>query len=94
MKSTFSFTHVKLKFQFYECGFGSLTNYKIQYNINFILLILFTVLYDAEFLILIPYLLNFTDATPTASFIFIFFVYMLFITLILDTSLRALDWQP
>ena len=38
---------------FYECGFKSLSNIKVQYNINFILIILFLIIYDGEFLFLI-----------------------------------------
>ena len=48
----------KAKFQ---TVYSPLTNIKIQYNINFILIMLFILIYDGEFLILIPAALNFSS---------------------------------
>lgn len=46
------------KLNFYECGFKNLTKKKISYEINYIMLVLFLLIYDGEFLILIPYAFN------------------------------------
>ncbi len=46
------------KLNFYECGFKNLTKKKISYEINYIMLVLFLLIYDGEFLILVPYAFN------------------------------------
>jgi len=53
---TNKYFHYKLNF--YECGFRNLTKKKISYELNYIMLILFLIIYDGEFLVLIPYAFN------------------------------------
>ena len=92
-KYYYSNKYYKLKFNFYECGFKSLTKFQITYNINFILLILFLLLYDGEFLLLIPFTLNITTANAGVFFLICFFLIWLLFTLFLDYIYSALDWQ-
>lgn len=92
-KYFYSNKYYNTKLNFYECGFKSLTQFKINYNVNFLLLILFLLLYDGEFLIIIPFSLNLTIATFSNYFIIFYFLLWLFVTLLLDYIFNALEWQ-
>lgn len=93
LKYFYSNKNFEYKLNFYECGFKSLTNIKIQYNINFILIILFLIIYDGEFLFLIPFSLNVSTLNYTSLFIILFFLYFLIITIIYDLIYNSLEWQ-
>ncbi len=81
------------KLNFYECGFKSLTNIKIQYNINFILIVLFILIYDGEFLLLIPVGLNVSVLNFSSVMILLLFLLLLIFTLIFDLIYNSLEWQ-
>ena len=92
-KYTYSYKYFNYKLNFYECGFKNLTVFKIHYNINYIMLILFLLVYDGEFLVLIPFALNIVCISIEVVFsVFLFLVWLL-IALIFDMAYRALDWQ-
>ena len=93
LKFYYSNKSFEYKLNFYECGFKSLTNVKVQYNINFILIILFLLIYDGEFLILIPLALNISIVSFPSIFLFIFFIYFLIITILYDLIYNSLEWQ-
>lgn len=92
-KFFYSNKYYQLKFSFYECGFKSITKFQISYNINFILLILFLLIYDGEFLIIIPFTLNLMNSSFNVYIIVLFFFIWLLLTLFLDYIYNALDWQ-
>lgn len=92
-KYFYSNKNYNYKLNFYECGFKSLTNIKIQYNINFTLIILFLLIYDGEFLILVPMALNINILNFVSLFIFIVFITLLIFTLLLDYIFNSLEWQ-
>ncbi len=92
-KLFYSNKNYNYKLNFYECGFKSITNIKIYYNLNFILLILFILIYDGEFLLLIPFSLNIKINFLIASLVIIYFLIWLIVTLIIDYIYNALDWQ-
>ena len=92
-KIFYSKKNFTFKLNFYECGFKSLTNIKIQYNINFILILLFVLIYDGEFFLLIPFSINSTNVTIFSFFIIFFFLIWLVITLLIDYIYGALEWQ-
>lgn len=93
LKFYYSNKNFTYKLNFYECGFKSITNIKVQYNINFILIILFLLIYDGEFLILIPISLNISLLNFISIFILLFFMLLLIITLIYDLIYNSLEWQ-
>lgn len=93
LKYFYSNKNFNNKLSFYECGFKSLTNIKIQYNVNFILLLLFLLIYDGEFLILIPFALNIAIMNFIPLFVLIIFITLLLITLLLDLVYNTLEWQ-
>ncbi len=81
------------KFNFYECGFKSFTTKTIKYNISYIMLILFLLIYDGEFLILIPFTLNVQLTNCIIVISLSLFMIWLLIALIFDYAYNALDWQ-
>jgi len=92
-KFYYSNKYYNTKLNFYECGFKSLTQFQVNYSINFTLLVLFLLLYDGEFLILIPFSLNVLSSTFSTYFIIFYFLIWLYLTLILDYIFNALEWQ-
>lgn len=81
------------KLNFYECGFKSLTNIKVQYTINFTLIMLFLLIYDGEFLVLIPLALNVSLLNISSLIILFIFILFLIITLAIDYVYNSLEWQ-
>ncbi len=93
LKYYYSNKNFEYKLNFYECGFKSLTNIKVQYNINFILILLFLIIYDGEFLFLTPFALNVSVINFTSLILLVFFIYMLIITILYDLIFNCLEWQ-
>ena len=81
------------KLNFYECGFKNLTKQKISYELNYIMLVLFLLIYDGEFLILIPYAFNTSLLSIEVLICVVFFFIWLIIALIIDYVFSALEWQ-
>ena len=73
LKYFYSNKYFKNKYNYYECGFKSLTINQIKYSVNYILVILFLIIYDGEFLILIPFSLNSSENDIFGFFLTIFF---------------------
>lgn len=92
-KYLYSNKYENYKLNFYECGFKSLTKTKLSYSINYIMLILFLLIYDGEFLILIPFSLNLAAINFYLLVAFSFFLFWLILALIFDYAYSALDWQ-
>lgn len=92
-KYFYSNKYYATKLNFYECGFKSLTQFQVNYNINFLLLILFLLLYDGEFLIIIPFSLNIFISSYLTYVIVFYFLVWLYLTLVLDYIFNALEWQ-
>lgn len=81
------------KLNFYECGFKNITKQKISYELNYVMLVLFLLIYDGEFLVLIPFAFN-TGLFSCESLLvlFIFFSWLL-LALFIDYAFSALEWQ-
>lgn len=92
-KTFYSNKYFNYKYNFYECGFKNLTKKKISYDINYILLVLFLLIYDGEFLILIPFAFNITYLSVEIIIAVVFFIIWLIVALIFDYAYGALDWQ-
>ena len=93
LKYYYSNKNFNYKLNFYECGFKSLNNIKIQYNINFTLIMLFLLIYDGEFLVLIPFSLNISLTNFISLFILLLFIILLIITILYDLMYNSLEWQ-
>jgi NADH:ubiquinone oxidoreductase subunit 3 (subunit A) len=76
-KWVYSEKYYNLKVNFYECGFKSLTKMQISYDINYLTIGLFIMIYDSEFLVLIPYASNlpYYSIESAIAIIFFFFGY-------------------
>ena len=81
------------KYNFYECGFKNLKKKNIKYDVNFLLLLLFLLVYDGEFLILIPFAFNVWALNIYYIGALCFFLIWLLIALFFDLIFGALDWQ-
>lgn len=92
-KATFSNKYSNYKLNFYECGFKNITKKKIAYEINYIMVILFLLIYDGEFLVLIPFCLSTQVKTLGVMCCLLLFTLWLVIALLFDYSLNALEWQ-
>ena len=92
-KYYYSNKYYNTKLNFYECGFKNYSYKNINYEINYSMLVLFLLLYDGEFLILIPFGLNNLALSFEIFFTFFFFYVWLIITILFDYSFNALDWQ-
>ena len=82
-----------MKKQFYECGFKAISDVNLQINLNFILLCVFLILYDIEFTLLFPILLNFSNIFFFQYVIFLLFVILILLSLYYDIQMNALSWQ-
>jgi NADH:ubiquinone oxidoreductase subunit 3 (subunit A) len=79
------------KLNFYECGFKSISNLRLNFSIQFVLLAAFLIIYDSEFLILFPLAFNFFYIETYQFLIFIFFFFFLLLALLIDYVYSALD---
>ena len=57
------------------------------------MLVLFLLIYDGEFLILIPYSLNLAATNIYILGAILFFIIWLIVALVCDYAYNALDWQ-
>ena len=92
-KTLYSNTYTSYKLNFYECGFKNITKKQISYDINYVMVLLFLLIYDGEFLILIPFSFNITFISIFNIFAISFFLIWLLIALFYDYAFNALEWQ-
>ena len=81
------------KRHFCECGFKSLSDINIQININFVMLCIFLILYDIEFILLFPMLFNVCGVGIFQYFVFISFILLIVVSLYYDWQTNSLGWQ-
>jgi NADH:ubiquinone oxidoreductase subunit 3 (subunit A) len=81
----------KSKAQFYECGFKSIADLNLQVNLSFTLVCAFLVLYDVEFTLLFPLLLNYHIADAGALVTFVAFLFFIIGALVYDLGHSALN---
>jgi len=83
----------KTKKNYYECGFKSTVDINVQFNFNFIIICVFLILYDVEFMYLMPFFLNMVNISIFQFILFIFFMVLIIISLVYDWQNNALNWQ-
>lgn len=81
------------KKQFYECGFKVTNDVDLQFNFNFTILCIFLVLYDVEFIFLMPCLFNLFNITVYSYVILMLFLILILLSLVYDWQMNALNWQ-
>lgn len=85
--------HKSNKHNFYECGVKPISQNIITFNLNYLLLSIFFILYDSELLFIIPIIYNFNFFTLLdINLIFIYFC-LIIISLIIDFQKNSLVWQ-
>lgn len=78
------------KAQFYECGFQSVSDLNIQINVNFSAVCVFLILYDVEFVFLLPALFNLGQAVFSAYLALGGFLLFILVSLVYDANQGAL----
>ena len=83
----------KYKLTFYECGFKSINKITIHISFNCLLILLFLLLYDLEFLLFFPFVANIFSISLFSFIIFLICVFFIIISLYIDYELSSLNWQ-
>ena len=76
----------------FECGFFSINKIIPSYNLNFVVSAIFLILYDVEFLIMIPALFNLQLMQQTQIYFVLFFITSVVFSLYLDIESQVLKW--
>jgi len=79
------------KLNFYECGFKSISVIRLNISIQYLLLALFLIIYDSEFLFLFPIIFNIFSIGSTEFFLLFIFLLFIFLSLFVDYIYSALD---
>ena len=77
---------------FYECGFKSLQNVNIKFNLNSIIAALFVILYEIEFILIIPYSFSVTILDINVVPLLFLFLLSIVVTLVFDVFTHSLVW--
>lgn len=76
----------------YECGFASTHSLRVSINFGFFIIAMLLILYDIEFLLLIPVYFNSANLNIMSSSIYwVFFIFMS-ISFLVDWESIALKW--
>lgn len=78
------------KHNFYECGIKPISQNVITFNLNYILLSIFFMLYDSELLFIIPIIYNFNFFTLLDVILIFIYLLLIIISLIIDFQKNAL----
>ena len=76
----------------FECGFFSVNKLVPAYNLNFVVSAIFLLLYDIEFLLLIPYIFNIVFITNTLFYLCSLLVFVILFSLLLDIESKSIKW--
>lgn len=85
-------TNNNIKTTIYECGFLTINKNIFQLNYNTIILLLFVIIYEVEFIILIPIFLSLSWATTNTILLICILFVVIVVTLYLDIWLNKLTW--
>nr|YP_010117056.1 NAD(P)H-quinone oxidoreductase subunit 3 [Euplotes vanleeuwenhoeki]QPM99270.1 NAD(P)H-quinone oxidoreductase subunit 3 [Euplotes vanleeuwenhoeki] len=82
-----------LRREFYECGFRPVNQKPIQFSLQFLMIIVFFLIYDIELIFSFPLISHFMEFS-FLEFIGIFLLYGLFlISLLFDYDQNILNWK-
>lgn len=85
-------TNNNTKTTIYECGFLTINKNIFQINYNTIILLLFVIVYEVEFIILIPLFLSVTWLSSSLMFGLSILLLIIVLTLYFDIWLNKLAW--
>ena len=83
--------NTKTKYQFYECGFKTISELNVQINLNFSIVCIFLILYDVEFIFLYPIFFNFFFLNYIIIFTLLFFLSIIIYALVYDLIQNSLS---
>ena len=89
----FSKSKYKWTYEYYECGFRSISDINIQLNTNFLIFGALLILYDLEFTFLVPFMLSYFEITLVGILVYIFFFSCIVASFYIDWRLSALSWH-
>ena len=81
------------KHNFYECGVKPTSQKIINFNINYLLLSIFFILYDSELLFIIPLIYNFNFITLIDFSLILIYLVLIIISLLIDFEKNSIIWQ-
>lgn len=81
-----------IKNDVYECGFKTVNKVTFPVTLNTIVLLLFVVIYEIEFIALLPVFLNFKISIGGVIILFLFLFWIIIVTLYLDVLLKKIYW--
>lgn len=85
-------THNKIKTDVYECGFITINKNIFPVTLNLIILLFFVIIYEIEFILLIPFLLS-TQILTNVYYIYTSLLFFFIIlTLYFDIWLLKINW--
>lgn len=76
----------------YECGFSSTHALRVSINFGFFIIALLLILYDIEFLFLIPVYFNIGSSSVLAAFIYWLFLMFVAASFLVDWESVSLKW--
>jgi len=76
----------------YECGFINIQSNYVSLNFSFFFLTCLLIIYDIEFLFLIPFYFNMAGYTLISVLIYWVFFIFIFISLFIDWRTVLIDW--
>lgn len=76
----------------FECGFFTVNKNILQINLNFFTSAIFLLLYDLEFILLIPFFFNFFLINIYYKLIVFLFLIVLIVTLLFDIESNSINW--
>lgn len=78
--------------ELFECGFLTTHTLNLNFNYNFLITATLLILYDVEFLFLLPVLFNYSLLSLHALLVYTFFLIFLVISFIYDWEMVTLEW--
>nr|YP_010049533.1 NADH dehydrogenase subunit 3 [Strombidium cf. sulcatum]QPL15938.1 NADH dehydrogenase subunit 3 [Strombidium cf. sulcatum] len=78
---------------YYECGFKPQQQKPIKISMQFLLICVFFLLYDIELIFLFPFVAGYTYSGLIDLLLIFFFVFVFFLSLLVDYERHALYWQ-
>lgn len=85
--------NLKSSKQFYECGFKSISDINLQINVNFAIIVVFLILYDLEFVFLVPIFFNLYNIYFFQIILLTAFIVLIIVSILYDWQMQALSWQ-
>lgn len=85
-------TNHKIKNTIYECGFITISKNIFPISLNTILLLLFVIIYEIEFILMTPLLITMYTSGISTKLVTLIFFYVIILTLLIDINLRKVTW--